>query len=757
MTKRIRARGTFSEKDGKKGFKVQIGGKTRTIVLSEMSDGLAECFTRDRQPTDLEYELLPNKRIMAYLPGEPSERTHDRDRAPQALQASSAAPQAGFRNPYNFIPIRDRQGLDGELGDTEPVGHDRYYSDRYSGRIDLTLTAATPIIVNDALFEQAEVGAQSSDPKHHSIFAARRNADGSALLPPAGLRGLLSACYEAVTNSRFREFDPHDKRLGYRAEASVPKGLKPCVIRENPAGELRAELFDDHAWLHTYGGREFSAWRNEHGTPVRVVVQQVEHRRADKKGQIRAFMTYVVRSIAPTGSSPDAVSDTFPQRGRLFDIGAKPVAREGIVHITGRNIAGKHDERVFIRERGRPPVTLPVPAGVAKTWELLIQQYREQAELNGPPDGCEYPRHAAPSRDGADQWLPLREGVTCYAVLDDRGTAIDRLIPVLISREVQTLAPRELLPGSLQPATRLSECSPADRVFGWVPSQASRSAGSDQHARRGLVRMTAIRQSGGVGVEELSSGHAMPILASPKPHQGRFYVGHKTGSGWAKAQPNGRTKRQTGYGDAANRILRGRKTYPVQPTTAAASNTRTAQNYSVRSWVAAGTEFSTSIWVTNLSKVELGALLWICGLGDNRFLRFGGAKPFGFGAVNVRVTGCDLAMGSELRSRYSTWDESTRSDPSADAIESFKTEMARRYGVSSFENLPNIRAFVTAAEGYPDSLPTHYPRPNPAASDNEPGYGWNAWNERVIGKSAPWLSLRDLESDPGLPYQPEKR
>lgn len=60
--------------------------------------------------------------------------------------SSATVPVGDFHNPYNFIPAlpRDTESVQkSELGDHQPVGHSSYQSDRWSGRIAVTLITKT--------------------------------------------------------------------------------------------------------------------------------------------------------------------------------------------------------------------------------------------------------------------------------------------------------------------------------------------------------------------------------------------------------------------------------------------------------------------------------------------------------------------------------------------------------------------------------------------------------------------------------------
>ncbi len=248
-----------------------------------------------------------------------------------------------------------------------------------------------------------------------------------------------------------------------------------------------------------------------------------------------------------------------------------------------------------------------------------------------------------------------------------------------------------------------------------------------------------------------------------------------------EAQNDGISKAKAGY--ASDKGLRGRKVYPhhrglpgghwsnpledrtqhaqgpwqeYRRPTLNGEEQRDDQSRSVLGWVKPGARFSFDIHVTNLSKVELGALIYLLTLPEGHYHRFGGGKPLGFGSVRLEIETCEVQTGESLHERYRSWD-----DPSSDAeniirdsVHTFKEALTPTYGGGSrneFDGIPFIRAFLRACCGFVDNLPLHYPR---ATSNGRPGppsptgevFKWFVANERGTK-----YALRDLATDTGLP------
>ncbi len=370
----------------------------------------------------------------------------------------------------------------------------------------------------------------------------------------------------------------------------------------------------------------------------------------------------------------------------------------------------------------------------------------------------------------------MRDGSLCYAEVEEDpaggGLRVCALYPVMISRKLHEAAPFALLPSNLLPATTLGQLSPADRVFGWVNQDGNGAYRGN--LRVGPVRCLTPRSD---ALRSFEPG-ALPlaILGEPKPQQARFYVA-QTEKG--EAQRDGLTKLDAGYQETKG--LRGRKVYPHHKGLPAGywdlpaeDRTQTAaadrfqeyrrpneqcddQNRSITGWVEPSTVFTFDLHVTNLSAVELGALLWLLSLPDGHYHRLGGGKPLGFGSVRLEIdpAGTDLRAGAAWKAWYSSLD--TTPTPPYDTavaepfVTKFQDEVARVYR-SPFEQVSFIKAVLRAARGF--DKPIHYPRATRVPHPEGRAYEWFVANDRVQDRRCLGLPLDDLATDEGLPYLP---
>jgi len=644
-----------------------------------------------------------------------------------------------FYNPYNFVPAPPRNTEDPDLGDGPPPQQDQFEHDRYSGRIRVRLEVITPLIIPDP------EGAIENN--GHKIYPVLLDKEMRPYIPASSVRGMLRAAYEAVTNSRFYRFDLK-RPLGFRLHVQSALPLVPVRIENGKVRLLPGtskigkngpiEKLQYAAWLPRYSGKEKNIDKAlkypdgslpQHGDEVECWIKKVKHR----SGRFEYWQVVEIERPGELGPEPKQ--------------GLKRI--RGWVCVTNANINRKHDERVFFVDENRDDVPGPfeITEEVRKRWQNLIDDYyelheKELKEREKRGENCEDYLGHEPGRTAfsrhichPEEYRDLKDGTLCYARLrfnNNEVMGIEALFPVMISRDLYPVSPWDLLPKSLRPATKLSELSPADRVFGWVRTE--RGSRAEPSAVRGFLRVGPVRcetppEKATLYFDE--NGLPLAILAEPKPQQGRFYVA-KTKNG--EAQEDGLTKEEAGY--AEGKGLRGRKVYPhhaglpkgywdnplkneqnwpingYYQEYRRAGDKRDTQNKSILGWVRPKTVFTFDLHIINLSKVELGALLWLLNLPEGHYLRLGGGKPLGFGSIRLTMPSCEVFTGQALRQKYTSWCSVPQiKDPTKEAIEAFKQDVVRAYGKEkkSFEEISFIKAFLKACCGF-DDKPIHYPR-----------------------------------------------
>jgi CRISPR-associated protein (TIGR03986 family) len=734
-----------------------------------------------------------------------------------------------FVNPYTFLPATPRTSQPDGLADGPPLAHDRLHDDHITGRLPVRLTVHTPLLLLDP--SRAEYADPADDSSHATYPVLSRN--GCPYLPATAVKGMLRAAYEAVTNSRLGIFTGHQDRLARRMPVTESQHMVPARISDDgrhivllpgdtpPGDQAKPGPLLHAAWLPrypdraavTYPGRHPGKNLPEHGHEVEAWVERIRHHRWNKGSQKHQqdFDFWRVRTLVPVGRPlPDpperGPENPRPADGRNWHEATGERKRvTGWVCITNRNVNKKHDERLFFTSQSEAQTPDLTPL-LVQQWEETIRDYRaahrhqEIHSRSGADGGTAEPDAYLGGEPGRTAWSPhqyeddrltLGPGALCYAHMPDGHKKVAGLYPVMISRQLFKESPAELLDPSLRPAVSRDELSPADRVFGWVRADG-------RGAERGRLRIGPVDTTGFTTTDFGTEGAPLAVLGRPKPQQARFYLG----TGPDGTTPLGdRTSGDRWYTDRQR--LRGRKAYwhhrdvpegywdnPEQDRTQQPDRTgrfqeyrrpdtpdgprRDTQNRSVRGWIAPDSTCTFTITVTDLTDIELGALVWLLTLPDGHYHRLGYGKPLGFGSIRLGIDLeglADLRTGQQWRTAYrSLAPDADRPTDDAHTVldrarRAFEAALTTAHGRPAAET-PHLAAFLAAVSG-PRDAAVHYPRtrdadakpatPVPPDPDGN-NYTWFAANEKIDRRNVQGdrgLSLPAWDN-PNLPLHPDK-
>ncbi|CAN5809713.1 hypothetical protein BH20ACI4_BH20ACI4_15480 [soil metagenome] len=656
--------------------------------------------------------------------------------------------QADFHNPYNFVPALPRDVTNPELGDKQLCGHDHYVSDKLSGKLTVTMTVETPLIVLDT----ARMSLNANDPKHKEFPVQIEN--GKPFINSTAVKGMLRSAYEAVTNSRMSVFS-ETNRLAFRMEADT-KFIYPALIIKK-AGISQVKLLVDGNNQRQISKLELydKVWNgvdSDKGKSTKSYSLTPTNYTENNKQQVW------VQSHWDTNSHSLIVDDIDTKTGTTGNW------KKGWIYLSGSNMKDKKYERVFLEYSSGKPFSL---GNLEKDWEDLIANYQKihakEIEKRKPNESQDYlgddPGETSWSRQIYDKdYLKLEDGTLCYAFYN--GKEIEALLPVMISRRIFPKTPISLLPKELHPAKLITQLSPADRVFGWIRQGKMNTEKSlpktvkEIGAYRGQIRFGEVECKTENAIQDFND-LPLNILGQPKPQQGRFYVAkNKEG----KAQVEGLSNEKAGYNLPLIKGLRGRKVYPhhkglstdywtnqnnpneyVRP-----DRVKNSQNRSIKGWIKPETKFEFDIHFTNLSEVELGALIWLLDLPAEYFHRFGGGKPLGFGSVKLEFKDAEIKSGEDLKKFYMSLD----STPTK-----LKEPQVCKAAFEKIANQSILESFKVACKGFEYDLPIHYPRKQANLDADTKSFEWFVANNKIDGGSVKnGYVLQDLETDKGLPY-----
>jgi CRISPR-associated protein (TIGR03986 family) len=689
--------------------------------------------------------------------------------------AQAVVPAANqFANPYYFLPLADRtKNFVGELDDRAPAGHKRYLPDRFSGTIRVRLTTKTPLLICDTVCD----GETVRESKGHKTFDMRLQ-DGKPLLAASSIRGMLRSAYEGITNSRLGVFPFNHKkpgeanlrRMGYRMSAGEGLSVIPVRIEGGKAQLMlgtnpQLPYFNgkSNRWmvpeslLHAAWIERYSTNRGPSKTAVKMNGILPEHKSTGWcwLEKIRhsnpPFYFWAVREAALREEDLSVLPPASIGNAGNYSSLNETMKIKGYFCVTNQNIRNKHDERFFFQTQS---IIAPIDEKVRDQYLLLVRDYQliHKVEIEKRLQAGNRPDDYLGSEPGKTAWsrhvysndsINFEDGTLCYAstTMDQGKYVINALYPVMISRKLYELSPLDLLPARLRPAKNFGDLSPADRVFGWV-SQDEDSTITGEPAYRSQCRVGTVKCTSDDSITHFDPPATLAILGQPKPQQGRFYLGQQNGS----VQVSGQEKQRAGY-TTMNRI-RGPKIYPHHQHHVESNwrgREQSDQNRSITGWVKENSTFEFDLHVTNLSEMELNALVWLLSLPDEHFLRLGLGKPLGFGSVRAEIVleNSTIASGAEWSAAIRTWN----SEPKSIDL----TNLPAKYeDVMSAANQNLLPSFRKAARGFGE-LPIHYPQlPEQQGGDGE-HFEWFGKNERGRRLSLPDLHMESVS----LPRNPD--
>jgi CRISPR-associated protein (TIGR03986 family) len=541
--------------------------------------------------------------------------------------------------PYNFVPLPER------VVPAEPrLTHDRYHEGRHTGRIECTLTTASPLYVRSGLtLEQLQAGLEAKDvPDFFALHQA-----GSPVIPGSSLRGMLRAMVEIAGYGKMEKVTDRP-RFFYRAVAS--RGEDPL------AGPYRSQLRNVKAGVIV---RQGDAWRIKQVRPINgetfIKVREQDIPRSvglvplnspDYRIQVIP-VSFTVKRLKP---SPRA-----PQGRTVIDLIDKPGvhAASGWLVTSGNMLeTNRGQQRSPRRSHAVVPepgeASLPIAAAAVDDYLNGLSDF--QLEQLGPKgvlqDGrpvfyCEPPR-----------------GETDVVYF---GHSPNFRLPFRFPGSTRAATPLDFVPEALRDDATIDL---AEAIFGMVRRQ--KQAGEAPPAIAGRVFVGDATVTPGQQDIWYSDEPITPrILATPKPTTFQHYL----------VQPTDRLGALKHYGSApaSETVIRGHKLYwrkDAQPDIRLPEEQQRisdTQKTTIRP-VRAGVSFEFTMHYENLSDVELGALLWVLRLAaDERYrLSLGMGKPLGMGAISVRhkVWGSDRgARYKELFSSSDWFDGEHRVDP----------------------------------------------------------------------------------------------
>jgi len=608
--------------------------------------------------------------------------------------------------PYNFVELPDY------VVPAEALPrHNSYDSTRQTGHITCTLTTASPLYVRCALTqEQVEAEVEAKDQPDFFFTDPQQR---EPVIPGSSLRGMLRTLVEIASYGKMDRVT--DKKLFYR---SLADPATKDIYTSNFVRERRGHV-PPHPPASCYESKIRTGFLRKHGASY--VIEECGYGRVDTK-------TY--RNKIYTGKPPNRIPDWSYQNKKVYvNIEAHSQDHFFPRQVNPKNNRQRHPNlylhyRSVIDMKDDPvpeshhPATLVITGDMQFKYLEFVFLHEKLAEYHVPPDlvqrfhdddqTSQWQEKAFPEDKPEKNSRPknggLRDGEPVFFLLNDDHT-VRFFGRAQMFRLPYSLSPRDFVPKHIrepddnqeQPVTDIAEA-----MFGHV------SRHSNDDPRKPIAGRVFISDACLADGQDKSAvwWHNEPfhphILASPKPTTFQHYL----------TQEHSNTRELHHYASTPGEetCIRGHKLYwhkgEVNLDAIREADqekiARAPKQYTRFSPVKPNTKFEFTIRFENLSRVELGALLWVLDIAskDCYRLKLGMGKPLGMGSVGINhtVTLSDrLARYTSLfdGEQWATGEHTATSNEQIDWIEAFARYICnppeRQPAREAFENQRRIK------------------------------------------------------------------
>lgn len=428
-----------------------------------------------------------------------------------------------FHSSVNRIPVMrqiarkfaKKGRIPGDLADDSvPTALDRLHAGRWSGSLDLRITARTPVVT----------GTQRTDERGRNHVGIPLAPDGRPRIAPTLIKGMLSHAYERVTSSRFRVFNQHDESLTYRADPASALHLVPVRVRAVGAdGSVRVQLlkgttdragtvadgkkdvpvmmaaalpdgpnrgiafapgFNEVPMVKLPNGR-LAPGRKAKTNEERLIELTPHQRRIRFDASLCSnglYAQWIVTAVYGPGGERIPVF-RIDQREHKATIVDRIEDQEGYVYLTTPDSARRKGKRTFPDKKSERVFFTALPAEkvedvavdpiAVEKYDLVVGSY---VDLGPAPtrNRCGASRQTGAQEAVRNRFATLlpssirRVGALAYAVLDDQGE-VASLTPITVGRRAFDVSPWDLaVADGSAPLGDPGEASPADRLLGYV-------------------------------------------------------------------------------------------------------------------------------------------------------------------------------------------------------------------------------------------------------------------------------------------------
>ncbi|WP_375494239.1 TIGR03986 family CRISPR-associated RAMP protein [uncultured Nostoc sp.] len=585
--------------------------------------------------------------------------------------------------PYNFVELPDKivaaeLETDGKLRDKN-----RYYSDRYTGRIECTLTTYSPLYIRCGLTKKEfECGTEAKNlPDFYYIDPITKKP----VLPGSSLRGMLRTLVEIISFSKISSVSDY-QRLFFRAVAtrtdddSLAQAYRQYI---NPnqvkAGYLKR---DGDTW-------KIIAARENNSTSFAWVKEEdlsstdfPELKRFDNSGYLPQDIPVSFQRITkPKGryiAEDVKIPKQYPlNQGRLVTSGNMKETSDS----DSESIRTYHC--VVFAPSPNPNKTYIIDRDAIEHYCNALTEFQQKKppfdeklgmlQENRPVFYCQ------PTKDNI---------VTLF------GHSPNFRIPYSPNGDGKAATVVDFIPKDLRDGSIIDI---AEAIFGFVRRD-KQPEGKEQSRASRISVSDAICLSSANDIFMTQGVITPKILASPKPTTYQHYLVQPEETNAEKSKLKHYASQPT-----EETVIRGHKLYwhkgsnhDIQhPKPNEVKDTQTTQIKPIKSDV----EFQFTIRFENLSRVEIGALMWILNIAQNNDYRLslGMGKPLGMGAVKIES---NLYI-SKRKARYTqllnnnSWETAESRDDNPDYQQFFENYILQELRQTGrFNDIPRIQMLL---------------------------------------------------------------
>jgi CRISPR-associated protein (TIGR03986 family) len=624
--------------------------------------------------------------------------------------------------PYNFVELPEKV-VEAEL--PLPEG-DRYHLNFHTGKIECTLTTESLLYTRCGwdpkdFAEHGEKAFNNLPPKIQEKIANffRNPATQKQIIPGSSIRGMLRTLVEIVSFAKIDGISDR-QRFFFRAVAAD---------KDDPLKEEYKKYVKPKNIKAGYLVERQEGWFIRPAKPVEeapfVWVKE------DKLRSIPGFIPMSnLSDYQPQYFINISFQDIHTKNTRRFagkvSSNCTTYKYQGVAVTSGNMLEGgtnpadlKRQNHCLIREPNPKAELIPISEEAIQDYYSALTPFQKQE----PP----FNENKGVLKNGRCIFYyqpQTGQPVTLF------GQSPNFRIPYSPQGNGKAATARDFIPDFLKDSQdKPAIVDLAEAIFGFVRRHKQPEGIEQSRAGRVFISDGILKPHQEEKVQQsLSQEPKTILLSSPKPTTFQHYLVQPPENRANKSQLKHYASKPPTDTEAGETVIRGHKLYWHKPARiddyGDASDTQTTLIKPIDE----GINFSFTIYFENLSKVELGAILWVLKIAEDEQYCFslGMGKPLGMGAIKVKV---DELRLDDRTQRYNTlftddndWEPGKKANTDSereDCIQTFEDYVLKNIHendhpkgskATRLDEVPRVKMLLAMlqCEGLPNSQDTEY-------------------------------------------------